>query len=118
MRRIARPADRPSPAEWKADAVLIDGALLREPVASFGAPTFVLTGNLADADQLTRRLPDVRGCLPKDVTAADLRHLVNAVRVEPVPQRPVLLRLVAGALVTILLAAVVVATALALRIPR
>lgn len=66
---------------WHADAVLLDGVLLRNGarLPSLSAPTLILTGRREDADPLMERIPALRAWLRKDATYAELAAALDGV---------------------------------------
>jgi hypothetical protein len=66
--------------DWRPTVALIDGTLLSSSAPiHVGAPTLVLSGTEADGRALLRRLPEGRGWLRKDATAAEFAKMIDGV---------------------------------------
>ncbi len=81
-RRAASPSEASGLApHWRADVVLVDGALLRDAnsVLALPAPALILTGQAEDADALLPRVPSARGWLRKDPTYPELERALASV---------------------------------------
>jgi DNA-binding NarL/FixJ family response regulator len=80
VRRVASAAEAAAIRDWRPNVALIDGTLLtgRAPI-HLGSPTLVLSGTEADGRVLLRRLPEGRGWLRKDATAAEFAKMIDGV---------------------------------------
>jgi DNA-binding NarL/FixJ family response regulator len=80
VRRVASPSEGAALKEWRPDVALIDGTLLSGATqVHVGSPTLVLSGTEADGRALLRRLPEGRGWLRKDATAAEFAKMIDGV---------------------------------------
>jgi len=80
LRRVAGAAEAAALRDWRPDVALIDGTLLGSGArVHLGAPTLVLSGTEADGRALLRRLPEGRGWLRKDATAAEFVKMIDGV---------------------------------------
>jgi DNA-binding NarL/FixJ family response regulator len=106
VKRVASANEAAALREWRPNVALIDGTLLSSGARiHIGSPTLVLSGTEADARALLRRLPEGRGWLRKDATAAEFANMIDGVASGP-PTHTTLGTL--GTLVLVLLALVVV----------
>lgn len=80
VRRVASAAEAAALRDWRPGVALIDGTLLAggAPI-HLGSPTLVLSGTEADGRALLRRLPEGRGWLRKDATAAEFTKMIDDV---------------------------------------
>jgi len=79
VRRVASAAEAAALRDWKPTVVLIDGTLLNaQSPTHLGSPTLVLSGTEADGRALLRRLPEGRGWLRKDATAAEFAKSIDS----------------------------------------
>jgi len=80
LRRVGGAAEAAALRDWRPDVALIDGTLLGSGTrVHLGAPTLVLSGTEADGRALLRRLPEGRGWLRKDATAAEFVKMIDGV---------------------------------------
>jgi DNA-binding NarL/FixJ family response regulator len=80
VRRVPGAAEASALRDWHPNVALIDGTLLSGGVRiHLGAPTLVLSGTEADGRALLRRLPEGRGWLRKDATAAEFTKMIDGV---------------------------------------
>jgi DNA-binding NarL/FixJ family response regulator len=80
VRRVASAAEVAAIRDWRPDVTLIDGTLLSGRAdIDLGSPTLVLSGTEADGRALLRRLPEGRGWLRKDATAAEFAKMIDGV---------------------------------------
>ena len=80
LRRVGGAAEAAALRDWRPDVALIDGTLLGSGArVHLGAPTLVLSGTEADGRALLRRLPEGRGWLRKDATAAEFVKMIDGV---------------------------------------
>ena len=80
VRRVAGASEAATLRDWRPDVALIDGTLLSGGARiHVGAPTLVLSGTEADARTLLRRIPEGRGWLRKDATAAEFAKMIDGV---------------------------------------
>jgi DNA-binding NarL/FixJ family response regulator len=80
LRRVAGAAEAAALRDWRPDVALIDGTLLGSGArVHLGAPTLVLSGTEVDGRLLLRRLPEGRGWLRKDATAAEFIKMIDGV---------------------------------------
>ena len=87
VRRVAGAAEAAALKEWRPDVAVIDGTLLGGGARiHLGSPILVLSGTEADGRALLRRLPEGRGWLRKDATAAEFTKLIDGVASRPTPQ--------------------------------
>ncbi|HUG06627.1 MAG: hypothetical protein WEE03_11660 [Chloroflexota bacterium] len=87
VRRVASAHEAAALREWRPDVALIDGALLSGGArVHLGSPTLVLSGTEADGRGLLRRLPEGRGWLRKDATAAEFAKMIDGVASRPIAQ--------------------------------
>ena len=107
VRRVASAGEAAALRDWRPDVALIDGTLLSSgaPV-HLGSPTLVLSGTEADGRALLRRLPEGRGWLRKDATAAEFTKMIDGVASGPTSQ------VALGTLGTIVLVLLVLAVVL------
>jgi DNA-binding NarL/FixJ family response regulator len=78
VRRVAGAAEAAALREWRPNVALIDGTLLSGAARiHLGVPTLVLSGTEADGRALLRRLPEGRGWLRKDATAAEFAKSID-----------------------------------------
>jgi len=107
VRRVASAAEAAALRDWKPTVVLIDGTLLNtQSPTHLGSPTLVLSGTEADGRALLRRLPEGRGWLRKDATAAEFAKMIDGIASGPAAQRAL------GTLATIVLVLLVLAVIL------
>jgi len=80
VRRVTGAAEAAALRDWRPDVALIDGTLLAggAPI-HLGSPTLVLSGTEADGRALLRRLPEGRGWVRKDATAAEFTKMIDDV---------------------------------------
>jgi DNA-binding NarL/FixJ family response regulator len=107
VRRVASAAEGAALGDWHPSVALIDGTLLSsgEPI-HLGSPTLVLSGTEADGRALLRRLPEGRGWLRKDATAAEFTKMIDGVASNPSSQTAL------GTLGTVVLVLLVLAVVL------
>jgi len=87
VRRVAGAAEGAALKDWRPDVALIDGTLLSGGARiHLGAPVLVLSCTEADGRALLRRLPEGRGWLRKDATAAEFTKMIDSVASRPTPQ--------------------------------
>ena len=87
VRRVASAAEGAALKEWRPDVALIDGTLLSGGARiHLGSPTLVLSGTEADGRVLLRRIPEGRGWLRKDATAAEFTKMIDGVASHPTAQ--------------------------------
>jgi DNA-binding NarL/FixJ family response regulator len=80
VKRVASANEAAALREWRPNVALIDGTLLSSGARiHLGSPTLVLSGTEADARALLRRLPEGRGWLRKDATAAEFAKMIDGV---------------------------------------
>jgi DNA-binding NarL/FixJ family response regulator len=107
VRRVGSAAEGAGMKDWRPDVALIDGTLLSSGAPlHLGSPTLVLSGTEADGRALLRRLPEGRGWLRKDATAAEFTKMIDGIAARPTAQATV------GALGTIVLVLLVLAAIL------
>jgi len=107
VRRVASAAEAAGLRDWRPHVALIDGTLLSSgAVIQVGSPTLVLSGTEADGRALLRRLPEGRGWLRKDATAAEFTKMIDGVASSPKSQSAL------GTLGTIVLVLLVLAVIL------
>jgi DNA-binding NarL/FixJ family response regulator len=107
VRRVANAAEAAALREWRPDVALLDATLLGGGTRiHLGTPTLVLSGNEADGRALLRRLPDGRGWLRKDATAAEFAKMIDGIARAPTTQRTL------SALATVVLVLLVLAAIL------
>jgi DNA-binding NarL/FixJ family response regulator len=88
VRRVAGAAEATALRDWRPDVALIDGTLLSGGTRiHLGTPTLVLSGTEADGRALLRRLPEGRGWLRKDATAAEFAEMIDSIAGGPTAQR-------------------------------
>ncbi len=105
VRRVAGAAETAALRDWRPHVALIDGTLLSGGTRiHLGTPTLVLSGTEVDGRALLRRLPEGRGWLRKDATAAEFAKMIDGIAGGPTPQRAGTL----GTVVLILLALAVI----------
>ena len=80
VKRVASANEASALRDWRPNVTLIDGTLLSSgaPI-HLGSPALVLSGTEADARALLRRLPEGRGWLRKDATAAEFAKMIDGV---------------------------------------
>jgi DNA-binding NarL/FixJ family response regulator len=84
VRRVGSTAEAAALRDWHPDIALIDGTLLSGRAdIHLGSPTLVLSGTEADGLALLRRLPEGRGWLRKDATAAEFAKMIDGVASSP-----------------------------------
>jgi DNA-binding NarL/FixJ family response regulator len=87
VRRVASPAEAAALKDWRPSVALIDGTLLSSGSrVHVGSPILVLSGTEADGRALLRRLPEGRGWLRKDATAAEFTRMIDGVTSGPAAQ--------------------------------
>jgi DNA-binding NarL/FixJ family response regulator len=87
VRRVASAIEGAVIKDWRPDVALIDGTLLSSGARiHLGSPILVLSGTEADGRALLRRLPEGRGWLRKDATAAEFTKMIDGVASRPTPQ--------------------------------
>jgi DNA-binding NarL/FixJ family response regulator len=107
VRRVASAAEAAALRDWRPHVALIDGTLLSGGTrVHIGSPTLVLSGTEADGRALLRRLPEGRGWLRKDATAAEFAKMIDGIASGPTSQRAL------GALGTTVLVLLVLAVML------
>ena len=80
VRRVASAGEAAELRDWRPNVALIDGTLLSGGARiHLGSPTLVLSGTEADGRALLRRLPEGRGWLRKDATAAEFAKMIDGV---------------------------------------
>ena len=80
VRRVASATEAAALREWRPNVALVDGTLLSGGARiHLGSPTLVLSGTEADGRALLRRLPEGRGWLRKDATAAEFAKMIDGV---------------------------------------
>lgn len=80
VRRVASADEAAAIRDWRPNVALIDGTLLTgRSNIHIGTPTLVLSGTEADGRTLLRRLPEGRGWLRKDATAAEFAKMIDGV---------------------------------------
>lgn len=80
VKRVATAGEAAALRDWRPNVALIDGTLLSSGARiHLGSPTLVLSGTEADARALLRRLPEGRGWLRKDATAAEFAKMIDGV---------------------------------------
>jgi DNA-binding NarL/FixJ family response regulator len=105
VRRVAGAAEAAALKDWRPNVALIDGTLLSSSaLIHLNAPTLVLSGTEADGRALLRRLPEGRGWLRKDATAAEFAKMIDGVASGTTSQRALG---TLGAIVLVLLVLVV-----------
>lgn len=78
VRRVVSASEAAALRDWRPDVALIDGTLLSSGASiHLAAPTLVLSGNEADGRALLRRMPEGRGWLRKDATAAEFTKMID-----------------------------------------
>lgn len=87
VRRVGSTAEAAALREWRPNVALIDGTLLGGSAnVDLGSPTLVLSGTEADGRLLLRRLPEGRGWLRKDATAAEFAKMIDSLANSPPSQ--------------------------------
>jgi len=87
VRRVASAAEAAALHDWRPNVALLDGTLLTGRAnIHLGTPTLVLSGTEADGRALLRRLPEGRGWLRKDATAAEFAKMIDGVASSPASQ--------------------------------
>ena len=80
VRRVASATEAAALRDWHPNVALIDGTLVSSGAAiHLGSPTLVLSGTEADGRALLRRVPEGRGWLRKDATAAEFTKMIDGV---------------------------------------
>jgi DNA-binding NarL/FixJ family response regulator len=80
VRRVTSASEAAALRDWRPNVALIDGTLLSGGARiHLGSPTLVLSGTEADGRALLRRLPEGRGWLRKDATAAEFANMIDGV---------------------------------------
>jgi DNA-binding NarL/FixJ family response regulator len=88
VRRVASAAEAAALRDWRPNVALVDGTLLSGSTRMhIGSPTLVLSGTESDGRALLRRLPEGRGWLRKDATAAEFVKMIDGVAIAPNTQR-------------------------------
>jgi DNA-binding NarL/FixJ family response regulator len=88
VRRVATAAEAAALRDWRPNVALVDGTLLSGGTRiHIGSPTLVLSGTESDGRALLRRLPEGRGWLRKDATAAEFVKMIDGVVIAPKTQR-------------------------------
>jgi len=109
VRRVASASEAAALRDWRPNVAVIDGTLLSGGARiHLGSPTLVLSGTEADGRALLRRLPEGRGWLRKDATAAEFAKMIDGIATGQSSQTPL------GALGTLVLVLLVLAVALLL----
>lgn len=109
VRRVTSASEAAALRDWRPNVALIDGTLLSGGTRiHLGSPTLVLSGTEADGRALLRRLPEGRGWLRKDATAAEFAKMIDGVASGQATQTTL------GALGTLVLVLLVLALALLL----
>ena len=107
VRRVASSTEAAALKDWRPDVALVDGTLLNSGTRMhLGAPTLVLSGTESDGRALLRRLPEGRGWLRKDGTAAEFARMIDGIASKPTAQATL------GTLGTIVLVLLVLAVIL------
>ncbi len=107
VRRVGSAGEAAALRDWRPNVALIDGTLLSGGTrVHLGSPTLVLSGTEADGRVLLRRLPEGRGWLRKDATAAEFAKMIDSVASRPTSQ------IALGTLGTIVLVLLVLAVVL------
>ena len=107
VRRVASAAEAAALRDWRPNVALVDGTLLSGSTRMhIGSPTLVLSGTESDGRALLRRLPEGRGWLRKDATAAEFTKMIDGVASGRTTQRTV------GTLVTVVIVLLVLAVLL------
>ena len=80
IRRVATASEAAALRDWRPNVALVDGTLLSgSKRMHIGSPTLVLSGTESDGRALLRRLPEGRGWLRKDATAAEFTKMIDSV---------------------------------------
>jgi DNA-binding NarL/FixJ family response regulator len=80
VRRVATASEAAALRDWRPNVVLVDGTLLSGSARMhIGSPTLVLSGTESDGRALLRRLPEGRGWLRKDATAAEFTKMIDGI---------------------------------------
>jgi DNA-binding NarL/FixJ family response regulator len=80
VRRVASADEAAAMRDWRPNVALVDGTLLTGRAnIHIGTPTLVLSGTEADGRTLLRRLPEGRGWLRKDATAAEFAKMIDGI---------------------------------------
>lgn len=109
VRRVTSASEAASLRDWRPNVALIDGTLLSGGARiHLGSPTLVLSGTEADGRALLRRLPEGRGWLRKDATAAEFAKMIDGIATGELTQTTL------GALGALVLVLLVFAVALLL----
>jgi DNA-binding NarL/FixJ family response regulator len=87
VRRVASVAEAAALNDWRPSVALIDGTLLSSGTRiHLGSPILVLSGTEADGRALLRQVPEGRGWLRKDATAAEFTKIIDGVASGPTAQ--------------------------------
>ena len=107
VRRVATAAEAAALRDWRPNVALVDGTLLSGSTRThIGSPTLVLSGTESDGRALLRRLPEGRGWLRKDATAAEFTKMIDGVASGHTTQRTL------GTLATVVIVLLVLAVLL------
>ena len=107
VRRVATAAEAAAIRDWRPNVALVDGTLLSGSARPhIGSPTLVLSGTESDGRALLRRLPEGRGWLRKDATAAEFTKMIDGVASGTTTQRTL------GTLTTVVIVLLVLAVLL------
>ena len=86
--RVLSSAEAAALRDWRPNVALVDGTLLTGSTRMhIGSPTLVLSGTESDGRALLRRLPEGRGWLRKDATAAEFVKMIDGVAIAPNTRR-------------------------------
>lgn len=78
VRRVSSPSEAAGLKEWRPDVALVDGTLVTGGTRIYlGSPIVVLSGTETDGRALLRRIPEGRGWLRKDATAAEFAKVID-----------------------------------------
>jgi hypothetical protein len=108
VKRVTGPTEVAGLRDWRPNVALIDGTLLGGAPIHVGSPVLVLSGTEADGRALLRRLPEGRGWLRKDATAAEFMKMIDGVASQGTSEHTLATLGTLGALVLVLLALVVI----------
>jgi DNA-binding NarL/FixJ family response regulator len=86
VRRVGSAAEAAALRDWRPHVAFVDGTLLSGARIRLGTPTLVLSGTEADGRALLRRLPEGRGWLRKDATAAEFAKMIDDIAGGPASQ--------------------------------
>ncbi|HEV8656824.1 MAG TPA: hypothetical protein VGR85_15060 [Candidatus Limnocylindria bacterium] len=87
VRRVGGAAEAAALQDWRPNVALIDGTLLSSGARiHLGAPILVLSGTEADGRALLRRVPEGRGWLRKDATAAEFAKMIDGIASRPMSE--------------------------------